>query len=245
MRSILFPLVVFLFSASFALAEEAPFKQYNPDIDKYNFAKSFIMGLSYYSRVADRLALEDKDQVNSKPDGQAIRDFIDHRTQDNTELRIAKSYLMKYIDSTNGLIRKVTLDTSAVYEKLLMMSVRERDLWQELERFRLTGRPPDFDEQNFGAQQVLLAREKKEVAKDLIQQTVMVARVLLSAERCDKEDCRELAVTRDERDKLVQRLDTFARGNMEWGLKPGQSTVGACVAALREVLEDSVYQSQP
>ena len=40
-----------------------------------------------------------------------------------------------------------------------------------------------------------------------------------------------------------EKLDTFASGNMDWGLKAGQTTIQGCVAALREVLEDPLYKS--
>jgi hypothetical protein len=245
MRRAFSAVIAVLWAASVVVAAELPFKQYNPDIDKYNFARSFITGLSYYNRVAERLASEDKAAVDAKSDARAIRDFIDDRTLDNTELRIAKNYLTRYAGSQNGLIRKVARDATVTYDKLLAMSVRERELWQVFGRFRTTGLPPDFNEEEFGGQQVILARDKKEIAKDLIRESILVGKILLSAARCDQEDCQELALTREERDKLVKKLDEFAGGNTDWGMKPGQSTVHACVAALREVLEDPLYRSEP
>ena len=227
-----------------AAAADFPFKQINPDTDKYNFAKSFIMGLSYYGHVAERLASEEKAALQGKPAARVVHEFVDHRTLDNTDLRIAKNYLSKYFGSKNGLIRQVARQSTAIYEKLLVMSVRERELWQVFDRYKTTGFPRDFDEEDFSRRQVLLAREKKEISKDFVHQALMVTKVLLSAERCETDACQELVLSQVERDKLVKRIDEFASDNMDWGMKPGQSTFQACVATLREVLEDPIYHSR-
>ncbi|NTV29724.1 MAG: hypothetical protein HGA80_06565 [Candidatus Omnitrophica bacterium] len=245
MRSILlFILSVFLATGPVA-AQETSFKQFNPDVDKYEFAKSFISSLGYYARVSGRLALEDKAAVESRTDIRSIRACIDHRTLDNTDLRIARNYLVRYFKSSNGLIRRVAIDSVATYDRLIGMSVQERTLWQEFEDSRLGGRASSFDEVGFGSKQVLLARDKKEIAKELILQANFVTKVLLSSERCATEDCKELALTQGERYRLAKKLDSLSEGNLDWGVKPGQSTVQACMAILREVLEDPVYSSRP
>ncbi len=245
MRGISLFILALFFTVAVAAAEEVPFRQYNPDVDKYDFTRSFITGLSYYSRVAERLGMEDKAELDAIPDSKAIRDFIDHRTLDNADLRIAKNYLVRYFKSGNGLIRRVAIDSAATYQKLLEMSSRERELWKSFERSRRSGAPADFNETEFSRRQVQLASDKKEVAKELVRQANLVTRIMLSAELCQTEDCKELALTRDERDKLVRKLDSFARGSMDWGLKAGQSSLQACTSVLREVLEDPLYHSRP
>jgi len=227
------------------VAQEESFKTYNSDIDKYSFAKSFIVGLGYYHRVADRLAKEEAVAAGEKDELGAAKVYITYRTLDNAELRIAKNYLAKYLESSNGLVHSIARDTVAVYDRLLAMSLRERELWQVFLSYRSTGQPDDFSDEEFGAEQVATAREKKEVAKELIRQSILMTKALLSAERCENEDCYELALNDDERHKLIQKLDEFSQGNMAWGMKPGQSTIEACVASIREVLEDPVYVSRP
>jgi hypothetical protein len=245
MRSLIAAVAAFFLISTSVLAQEGSFKNSNPDIDKYSFAKSFIAGLSYYARVAERQTKEEGTVIDGQKEAEVIRNYIDNRTLDNSELRIAKSYLVKYFESPNGLIRSVAMDTVAVYDRLLAMSVRERDLWKIFERYKSTGKPSDFNEEEFSRQQIALAREKKEVAKELVRQAVLSTKAMLSAERCESEGCQDLALTQDERDKLVKKLDSFVKTNMDWGMKPGQSTIEACVASIREVLEDSVYASQP
>ena len=79
------------------------FKTNNPDIDKYSFTKSYIAGLSYYHRVALRLKEEEATPISSDKDARAIQRFIENRTLDNTELRIARNYLTKPLDVINFL----------------------------------------------------------------------------------------------------------------------------------------------
>jgi len=230
----------------FASAQEtASYKRYNPDIDKYAFTKNFILSVSYYKRVSDRLKAE-LDYQSSKGAGiKLILKYIEDRTLDNTELRIARNYLTKYESSNNGLIRKVSGMAITAYDTVISLSVRERELWLALYRFKTTGQPADFNEDQVNQKHVDIIVEKKEADKQLLSASVLVRVVLLSARRCDSADCKELVLTKDERYRLSKYLDSFARDNMEWGLKAGQSPVDGCVAAIREVLEDQVYVSAP
>ncbi|MBF0387082.1 MAG: hypothetical protein HQL20_04415 [Candidatus Omnitrophica bacterium] len=220
-----------------------PFKKYNPDIDKYAFAKSFILSVSYYKRVFDRLKTEETAKAATWSDQRLILQYIEDRTLDNTELRIARNYLTKFVKSQNGLVQKVSRQAIAAYEKSLALSIKERELWQVLYRFKGTGQPADFDEPQFIGQHLSVVAERKEADKQLLSASMLVRVILLSAVRCDSEECKDLALTKDERRKLTGYLDDFARDNMAWGIKAGQSPVEGCVAALREVLEDQLYVS--
>ncbi len=227
--------------------EENVFKKYNPDIDKYEFAKSYIIGLGYFSRVSARLAAEDAllaqtSSVERSP--KLIQTMIDNRTLDNTEIRIARNYLVKYNTSANGLIRLVTNDAVAAYDRLLELSTRERELWQTLYRVK-TSEDKDLKEEDILSQQVALVGEKKEAAKELIKASRKLTIVLLSGELCESEQCKDLVLTREERNKLVDKLDVFGKDVNDWGAKAGQTTLQASIAAIREVLEDPLYISKP
>ncbi len=228
-----------LFCSGHSLAQEDPlFKTYNRDIDKYSFTKNFILSISYYKRVADRLKVEEALKLDGTSDIKVIQKFINDRTLDNTELRIARNYLIKFTSSRNGLIQQVARQSISAYDGVLALSMRERELWQSLSRFKLTGEPEDFNEKDFIEQQLSIAAQKKEADKMLLSASMLIRIVLLSAERCGSEVCQELALSRDERFKLTGYLDDFSRDNLEWGIKPGQTPIEGCVAAIREVLED-------
>ncbi|MBF0569530.1 MAG: hypothetical protein HQL18_01995 [Candidatus Omnitrophica bacterium] len=226
------------------LAQQASFQQYNPDVDKYVFTSSFITSLSYFNRVALRLKGEAQLKVGTSTDEKMIKSFMDDRTLDNTELRIARNYLTRYAKSRNALIGKVASRAIEAYDKVLAISVKEKELWQEFHSYKLAGKPKDFDEERFVRQQVFQASEKKAAAKGLIEASALIRPVLLSAALCENDACMSLAITQVERDKLNSKLDSFARASMDWGMKEGQSTIEACVALIREVLEDKIYISK-
>ncbi len=220
------------------------FQQYNPDIDKYAFAKSYIASLDYYGRLPRRLAAEMPVADKFADDLRVIETMIDNRTLDNTELRIAKNYLLKYAASPNMLIRKVAYDTAVAYEQNIFLSSRERRLWQAYLRFKQTGRPKEMDEAGFRSQLERLARDRKVSGLAVLEAVMMFKKVLLSARDCPDENCRELALTQAEREKLVRKLDGFAGDNTAWGVKAGQGTFEAAGASAREVLEDELFVSR-
>lgn len=225
-------------------AQPSPFKTYNPDIDKYDFTRQFIVGLGYYKKVFDRLKVEESGRENGVEDIDRLKMYVDDRTLDNTEVRIAKNYLTRFTTSKNAFVQKVARDAIAQYDAMLALNMKERDRWQELYRFRSTGKPEGFDEAGFNDRMQPLIQERKAAGKGLLTASALLKTVLLSAEYCDSEDCKYLALTGDERKKLATALDQYARDNYQWGIKEGQSTFEATVAAIREVLEDPIYISR-
>ncbi|MBF0331303.1 MAG: hypothetical protein HQL17_05140 [Candidatus Omnitrophica bacterium] len=213
-------------------------------MDKYAFAKTFITSLSYYGRVDQRLMSEQEIGDKFTQDLKAIKTLVDDRTLDNTDLRVAKNYLMKYATSRNMLIRKVAYDLAVAYEQHILVSSKERQMWQAYYKFKSVGLPRDLNEAEFKLQMENLARDRKSAALSVLQQVVMLKKVILSAARCRDEKCQELALTQKERIKLVAKLDLFAKENVAWGMKPGQGTFEAAVASLREVLEDPLFVSR-
>ena len=243
-------LILAFASSAFAATEtvktlKTPFQEYNPDIDKFAFAKSYITSLSYYGRLSQRLAAEKQTGSNFDQDVNTIKTFVDNRTLDNTELRIAKNYLPRYASSKNLLIRRVAYDTIVAYEQNIAVSSAERRLWQAYYRFKKMGVPRDLNENELKKQMASLARDKKTAGMAVLEAVMMFKKVILSAKLCQDEDCKNLALTQGERDKLLKKLDGFAGDNMAWGVKAGQGTFDAAVASVREILEDSIYVSIP
>lgn len=160
-------LILFLISP--VHAQDNFFQEYNPDVQKYDFAKIFITGLSYYNRVAMRLEDEVDVQERGLAQKQGVRMFINDRTLDNTELRIAKNYLDKFSDSPNGLIRKVARMSVKTYDQLVEISVRERGLWNRFHDLKPDAVFTEADEKEVLQQQVFLAQEKKRLPKSCLR----------------------------------------------------------------------------
>ena len=68
----------------------------------------------------------------------------------------------------------------------------------------------------------------------------MLTKVLLSQENKDDKG-KQLAITAKERNKLLDDLDVYGKDVMDWGIKPGQTTLEASIAVIRELLEDPVF----
>ncbi|MFH0753475.1 MAG: hypothetical protein V2A70_02775 [Candidatus Omnitrophota bacterium] len=251
MRSLLIAVSCCVIAISAAWGQEMPpqmpdqpFKQLNPDIDKYAFAKSFVSSLSYYGRMYQRLTAEKEFGDTFFEDVKVLKTLIDDRTRDNADLRVAKNYLIKYASTPNMLIRKVAYDLAVAYENHILVSYKERQMWQAYYKFKSAGLPRDLNVDEFKRQMEGLARDRKGAALAVLEQVMMFKKVILSAERCLDENCEELALTQKERLRLVDMLDAFARENMAWGMKAGQGTFEAAIASVREVLEDPVYVSR-
>jgi hypothetical protein len=192
-----------------------------------------------------RLAKEKETSDTFEKNVKVVKMFVDDRTLDNTELRIAKNYLPKYAQSKNMLIRKVAYDTMLAYEKNITVSTAERRLWDAYYRFKKMGLPKNLNEIDFKNQMASLARDRKVANMAVLEAVMMFKKVILSAKTCQDENCQDLALTQAEREKLLQKLDAFAGDNMEWGMKTGQGTFEAAIASVREILEDSIYVSLP
>ena len=79
--------------------------------------------------------------------------------------------------------------------------------------------------------------------QDIVENSVLMTKVLFSEHVDPSKLTKRLAITSDERDKLIEKLDEFAKENLDWGLKPGQTFIQAAEASIREVLEDPLYVS--
>ncbi|NLE64987.1 MAG: hypothetical protein GX606_03615 [Elusimicrobia bacterium] len=243
MRRVIFSCFLLILSCLAGRAEEAPFRIYNADVDKYAFTKAFIMSLGAYRRVDERLEKEGRLVASDLAELDVISAFIDGRTKDNTEIRIAKNYLPRFSSSRNGLVRKIVKTLTEAYDRLLAKSMEERELWQLFYGYKAQGHPADLDEKTFLDGQIVLASERKAAARGVLEAAMLFRTLLLSARDCEDPTCRRLALTAAERKKLVERLDEFARDQTAWGARQGQSTLKAAIAALREVLEDPLYRS--
>ena len=107
------------------------------------------------------------------------------------------------------------------------------------------GLPKNLNEEDFKKQMSSLARDRKTSGMAVLASVMMFKKVILSAKSCQDENCQVLALTQAERDKLLQKLDSFAGENMAWGMKAGQGTFEAAIASVREILEDSAYVPVP
>ena len=232
---------ILIFTGSFqALAAENQFKKNNPDGNKYEFARSYISALSYFREIENRWSKKSPKKKFPKEDLKIIRGNIEYYVLDNSSLRIVKGYMGKYLSSPNPLMRKVADMVLVACEKEIVLNDKAKNLWQNWLEYKTKAKPKPSEEKEFVASQRQLELQRKEADKSIIKASVLLTKVLLSQDNSNDKG-RFLAITSTQRDKLVADLDVYGKDVTDWGLKPGQSTLDASIAVIREVLEDSVF----
>ena len=230
----------FMFGASvFAKSE---FAKLNPDGKKYEFGRSYITALSYLKNIDTRWDKNEPKKRFAGSEHDMIRANIDYLVKDNADLRITKNYLIKYIASSNALMRKAADVVVVACDRIIDINNKEKELWSAWLITKTTGHANREKELIFLRQQQDFSFKRKEVNKKIIEASILTANVLKSEDN-DNEKGNKLAITRTQRQRLLQKLDSFAKKDIDWGLKPGQRTISASIAVIREVLEDPLWIS--
>ncbi len=215
------------------------FKANNPDIDKFEFTRSYIAALSHIHAIDARW--KENPLPKSVGDDIAImRGYVVHLIKDNADLRIAKNFLLKYLDSPNPLIRKTADTFLAACLRQITINDREREIWDQWYAVTSNSLDTPVNERAFVKAQGNLALKRKDAGQTIIEATALLCQVLKSEKNADEKG-RILALTSKQRDVLLGRLDAFGRDTLAWGMKPGQDYIQASIALIREVLEDSAY----
>jgi hypothetical protein len=236
--------LVFFISVGFlsapSLAAESVFKKNNPDGYKYEFARSYISALKYFYEINQRWSKNSPKKNFAGDDVKTIRATIEYLVRDNSDLRVAKNYMVKYLTSPNALMRKVADMMIVSCDNGVMLNNKAKNLWQDWLNLKVSGRANPEQERLFIRAQQDIELKRKEFDKSLIQASILMTKVLLSQENANDKG-RVLAITDKQRSRLLDGLDVYGKDVINWGLKSGQSTLQASIAVIREVLEDPVF----
>jgi len=236
-------LLAILVAASIHPAHAADdFSKYNPDVLKYEFARSYITSLSYMKDIHDRWDKNAPKKLFADQKDKLILATIEDLALDNSDLRIIKNYLLKYLLAPNMLMRKVADIVVVATNREIAINDDERTLWQKWYGLNVNGQATRPKEVEFVKAQHNLELQRKEADKNIIQASIFLTKVLMSDKNQDGKG-HLLAITAQQRQKLLDKLDSFGADNLDWGLKKGQSTLEGSIAVIREVLEDSLWVS--
>lgn len=225
-----------------ALAGRQEFQKNNPDIGKYEFGRSYISALGYIDTINKRWKKSSPKKTYAGDDVKIMRGYVSLIVKDNADLRIAKNYLQKYLESPNLLVRKTADLFISGCMTQIAVNDKEKQIWDQWYAVKSNDLDTQVNERAFVKAQNELSLLRKESNKMIVEATVLLTKVLKSSQNPDEKG-HLLAVTAQQRSKLLENLDVFGKGHLDWGLKPGQDHVTASVAVLREVLEDSIYTS--
>ena len=241
----LFAGIVFLLSPpQLTLAGSYPndasqLQKYNPDGEKYEFVKDYLTSLSYLKINAKRstsavaVGFEDLNSTDK------IKVSIDILVQENANLRVARNFLKGYKNNPqNGLIIKVTDLFEAMCDEQIDFNKREINLYKQLYE-SLDKSSKSNKKLEYKNEELALAEERRESFKKLLEASMLVNKVLISDRVNEDGKMVLLGVTREERKKLLKKLDAFYEDEYKGNLRAGQSFLQGSVSVIRELLENS------
>src|SRR5437773_2964405 len=85
------------FAPAYAVDE---FGKNNPDVKKYEFARSYITALSYMKDIYNRWNKNAPKKFFAHQKDKMIKSILNDLALDNSDLRIIKGYLLKYLTSS-------------------------------------------------------------------------------------------------------------------------------------------------
>jgi hypothetical protein len=218
------------------------FSKNNPDIKKFEFARSYITALSYVKDIYGRWNKNTPQKLFAHQDLKMIKAILNDLALDNSDLRVIKDYLLKYLNSPNMLMRKVADTVVVATSQEIAVNDQEKLLWDKWYGLIATHQATRTKEISFVKTQYALDVRRKQIDTDIIRASVLMTKVLMS-DKNKNEHGHLLAITSQQRQKLLDKLDSFGGDYLDWGLKSGQRTLEGSVSVIREVLEDSVWIS--
>jgi len=208
----------------------------------YEFSRSYITALSYMKEIYDRWDKNAPKKLFADQKNKMILATIDDLSLDSSDLLIIKNYMAKYLVSPDELMRRVAAVVVVSTTKDIAINHKQKTLWQKWYGLNIAGQATRPKEIEFVKTQHGLELQRKEADKDIIQGSVLMTKILMSEKsRVGKEHL--LLITAQQRQKLLDKLDSFGSDNLDWGLKSGQRTLEGSVAVIREILEDSLWTS--
>ncbi len=213
------------------------FKKYNPDGEKYSFVKSFITSLNYFHIIAERQRSQPIEKAY-EDDVDKIGDIMDNLYFDNTDLRVARNLIEKHLRSNNALIIRATDLVIKACDELIDLNSKDYNSWAELYNAKFIVEMESFDKSRFFSLQNEFAEQKKAALEKLLQAALTVTHILISDKPDTAGQMTLLAVTQAEREKLMERIDSYFGEDVEQGLRSGQTYLKASISAINEVLGD-------
>ena len=107
------------------------FGKNNPDVKKYEFARSYIAALGYMKDIHDRWGKNAPKKLFANQKNKMILATINDLALDSSDLFIIKDYLLKYLTSSNMLMRKVADMVVVATSREIVINHEEKILWQK------------------------------------------------------------------------------------------------------------------
>jgi len=225
--------------AAIGIDNPSEFKLNNPDGNKYEFVKNYINSLSQLKDNAKRRQSAAAVSFEDFKDPHVVKKAIENLILDNTSLRVARNYILRYKVPQNGLILKVVDLFTKSCDEQIAQNIQERNLLETYQGLLLGEKPKEGFHELFIEKMETLALERKASYLKMLESAVFVGKVLVSAQTDKQGNFVFLGITSREREKLLDKLDSFYEREYQGQLREGQTFFQGSVAAIREILEDN------
>jgi len=210
----------------------------NPDGQKFEFVRDYIISLSYLQANVERRSELLSYNSSTLDEPAKVSAIIQELLNENLNYRIARNLLDRYVSPENGLILKTTDLFMKLCNEQIAINNQERELLTELYGIQTAEEPKEFDKQNFIDVQRKLAQQRKKSHDKLLEASIFVTKVLVSTELDKFGEFTKLGITEAQRSKLLSRLNKFEGENFHGELREGQTYLQASIATIRKILED-------
>ncbi len=219
------------------------FRQFNPDGQKYQFARDYISSLKYLyanEQRDERLQATTLETFDKDKRSKMLQDNLNNQ---NVNLRVARNLLKRYQVSKNGLILKVVDLFVKSCDELIALNEKEKDLLDDIDAQENKPLPSQALASRFKRDQVHLALERKEASKKILKASVLLSKLLVSQKEDKHGEFVSLGITAQERKKLLEDLNSFSGEKYKGKMRQGQSALEGSVSAIRQILEDKSWGS--
>ena len=223
--------------------ETKEFAVNNPDGQKYDFVKTYLMALEYlYQNEQAKAKLQPLDEETIKRT-KSLAKVRDHLKNANINLRIARNLLENFKNQNNAMMMKIVSLFGKYADEETALNNRHRTMVSILYESSLTNRVSSVKRRWYSQHLTAINESRKANAAQLLEASMLISKLLVSNQfnRLGKFD--KLGISAVEREKLIDRLATFQGEEFQGELRPGQSYLQASIASIREILQNTNWPS--
>lgn len=219
------------------------FKENNPDGKKFEFVRDYLSGLKYLWINERRISESEAVNLDAQDASTKLAALISGITTSNVNLRMVRNLVDDYRTPENGLMLKASDLFMKACDQQIVFNNQEKDIYNNILSNGKKGELSRERKEEISEQLASLRTQRKESLKSMLEASFLVRKILVSNQVDRFGEFVMLGVTQRERRQLLSRIDDFTGDGFQGGLREGQSFVEGSVVVIREILEDSSWQT--
>lgn len=219
------------------------FKENNPDGKKFEFVRDYLSGLKYLWINERRISESEAVNLDAQDASTKLAALISGITTSNVNLRMVRNLVDDYRTPENGLMLKASDLFMKACDQQIVFNNQEKDIYNNILSNGKKGELSRERKEEISEQLASLRTQRKESLKSMLEASFLVRKILVSNQVDRFGEFVMLGVTQRERRQLLSRIDDFTGDGFQGELREGQSFVEGSVVVIREILEDSSWQT--